>query len=135
MEKIKYLIHFTDKNSYEEIIKDGYLRHIPEKSNVFSEGIYLQAVFIDKKFRSFYSSKYYIKIDKSILLNRKDYIIKKAESIFDKDGFGTYGGKIVYIGNEKRDKLEKVLNNLTLTNEVIFSNKISLSKYMIKEDI
>lgn len=113
MNKVDYLIHFTDKKSYNEIIKDGYLRHIPERSEVFSEGIYLQAVFSHKKFRSFYTSKYQIKIDKSILLNRQDYIIKKADSTFDKDGFRTYGGKIVYKGNEKRSKLEKVLTSLT----------------------
>lgn len=132
MNNVDYLIHFTDKDSYDQIIKDGYLRHIPEKSKVFSEGIYLQAVFAHKKFRSFYTSKYQIKINKSILLNRKDYVIRKADSTLDKDGFGTYGGKIVYRGSEKRDKLEKILNVLTLTNEIIFKNPISLSKYMIK---
>lgn len=132
MNNVKYLTHFTDKTSYDQIIKDGYLIHIPEKSDVFSEGIYLQIVFNNKKFKSFYTNKYEIKIDKSILLKRKDYFIKKAHSTIDKDGFGTYGGKIVYKGSEKREKLEKILNVLTLTNEVIFKNPISLKKYMIK---
>lgn len=132
MNNVDYLIHFTDKDSYNQIIKDGYLRHIPEKSEVFSEGIYLQVVFNNKKFRSFYTSKYQIKIDKSILLNRQDYVIRKADSTFDKDGFGTYGGKIIYNGNEKKCKLEKILNILTVTNEIIFKKPISLSKYMIK---
>lgn len=132
MEKVNYLIHFTDKDSYNKIIKDGYLRHMSEKSKVFSEGIYLQVVFNDKKFRSMYTSKYSIKIDLSILLNRKDYIIKQAYSTFDKDGFGTYGGDVVFTGSKNKKGLDKVLSSLTVTNEVIFKNPISLSKYMIK---
>ena len=134
MEKVNYLIHFTDHDSYSQIIDEGYLRHMPEKSEVFSEGIYLQVVFSDKKFKSMYTSKYSIKIDKSILLNRKDYVIKKADSTFDKNGFGTYGGDVVFSGKDNKNKkrLNKVLSDLTLTNEVIFKNPISLSKYMVK---
>jgi hypothetical protein len=76
MDRLKYLIHYTWKEDYESIMKDGYLKFIPEKCQVYCEGIYTQAVFDDMPFFGYYT-KCPIYINKSILLNRKDYIIKE----------------------------------------------------------
>jgi len=69
---------------------------------------------------------YVIELDKKILVDRKDYVIREAFKEYDLELFG---GKIVF--NKKDNKnLNKVLKKLTLLNEVVFSNKISLKKYL-----
>jgi hypothetical protein len=143
MEHVKYLIHYSrNKEDYESIMKDGYLKFIPDKCTMYCEGIYTQAVFDNMPFRGF-ASPYPIYIDKSILHNRKDYIIKKRRDPpitkeYPKEHFGFYGGDIVYSRSEYKNinyannKLQNVLEDLTMTNEVILKNPISIKKYMIK---
>ena len=82
MNRLKYLIHYAgSKEDYESIMKDGYLKFIPEKCQVFCEGIYTQAVFDDMPFMGFFSP-YPIYINKSILHNRKDYTVKEGLAFF-----------------------------------------------------
>ena len=144
MNNLKYLIHYAgSKEDYESIMKDGYLKFILEKCQCFCEGIYTQAVFDDMPFLGFLSP-YPIYINKSILNNRKDYIIKEAylgEGVTkheNKKQMGEYGGNTVFIRRKYKNaklaerKLEKVLNDLTMTNEVIFTKSILIKKYMIK---
>ena len=58
--------------------------------------------------------------------------------LINKENWGPYGGEVVYIRNKYKNaksaehKLQKVLNDLTMTNEVIFTKSISIKKYMIK---
>ena len=141
MNSIKYLIHYTWKENYESIMKDGYLKFIPENCAHYCEGIYTQAVFDNMPFMG-YLAPYPIYINKSILHNRKDYIIRtrhgNVTKKYPKEKWGFYGGEIVYDRSKYKNaksaerKLQKVLNDLTMTNEVIFTKSISIKKYMIK---
>ena len=71
--------------------------------------------------------KFAIQLDKKILLERSDYIIRNSIM----DGYEAFGGKVIY--NAKNDKDRKQLNkailNLTNLNEIRFKNNISLKKY------
>ena len=78
MDRLKYLIHYTRKEDYENIMKDGYLKFIPENWSHYCDGIYTRSVFDNMPFFGYYT-KCPIYINKSILLNRKDYIIKERE--------------------------------------------------------
>jgi hypothetical protein len=82
MNAIYSIIHVTSKENYEKIMKDKYLRPY---SSVHGTGIFC---LIQKKkdqwkkipnFRMF--GNYAIQLDKKILLERNDYIIRKSVSL------------------------------------------------------
>ena len=132
MDRVISLYHFTSKNNLKKIIKDGYLR--PFKSEM-GKGIFLiinmDKNLIKKRFMVSAFGNYLIELNKNILTNRKDFYIREALN----DGFPVYhelfGGKIVFdMKKDNKSKLNKVLKKLTLLNEVIFKNKISLKKYI-----
>ena len=70
-------------------------------------------------------------LDKKILLERNDYIIRN--SIID--GWESFGGDVMYNAKNDKDKkkLSSSLHKLTKLNEIRFKNKISLKKYMINK--
>jgi hypothetical protein len=71
-------------------------------------------------------------LDKKLLLERNDYIIRNSD---DTSGMEIFGGDVIY--NAKNDnnikKLSSSLRKLTKLNEIRFKNKISLKKYMINK--
>ena len=129
MNRVLSLYHFTTKENLEKILEDGYLR--PYES-VMGNGIYFIANMdknlLQKRKQITMFGNYVIELDKNILDNRKDFYIREA---FNEYNLELYGGKIVFNmkdGNKK--KLDKVVKKLTLLNEIVFTNKISLKKYM-----
>ena len=70
-----------------------------------------------------------IQLDKKILLERSDYIIRN--SMFD--GYEAFGGPVIYNAKNDKDRkqLDKAIHKLTNLNEIRFSNNISLKKYMM----
>jgi hypothetical protein len=68
-------------------------------------------------------------LDKKILLERSDYIIRN--SMFD--GYEVFGGEVIYNAKNDKDRkqLDKAIHKLTNLNEIRFSNNISLKKYMM----
>jgi hypothetical protein len=130
MDSIYSVVHITIEKRYKKIMEDGYLR--PYRS-VHGTKVFC---FIQKKkdqwkkipnFRWF--GKFAVELDKKILLERSDYIIRN--SIID--GWEVFGGEIVYSAKKEKDKnkLNKAIHNLTNLNEIMFENKISLKKYMM----
>jgi hypothetical protein len=130
MDSIYSIVHITTEENYKKIMKDGYLR--PYRS-VHGTGVFC---FIQKKkdqwkkipnFRWF--GKFAVQLDKRILLERSDYIIRN--SMFD--GYEAFGGKVIYNAKNDKDRkqLNKAIHKLTNLNEIRFSNKISLKKYMM----
>jgi hypothetical protein len=128
MDSIYSIVHITTEENYKKIMEDGYLRPY---GSVHGNGVFC---FIQKKkdqwkkipnFRWF--GKFAIQLDKKILLERSDYIIRNSIM----DGYEAFGGKVIY--NAKNDKDRKQLNkailNLTNLNEIRFKNNISLKKY------
>ena len=83
MDRLKYLIHYTWKENYESIMKDEYLKFNPENCAHYCDGIYTHAVFDNMTFMG-YLAQYPIYINKSILLNRKDYIIRTRHGTITK---------------------------------------------------
>jgi hypothetical protein len=131
MDSIYSIVHITSEDNYKKIMEDGYLR--PYKS-VHGTRVFC---FIQKKkdhwkkipnFRWF--GNYAIQLNKDILCQRSDYIIRKSDNTM---GMELFGGEIVYSAKEDNDieKLNKTIHNLTILNEIMFENKISLKKYMI----
>ena len=122
MDSIYSIVHITTEENYKKIMEDGYLR--PYRS-VHGNGVFC---FIQKKIPNFWwFGKFAIQLDKKILLERSDYIIRNSIM----DGYEAFGGKVIY--NAKNDKDRKQLNkailNLTNLNEIRFKNNISLKKY------
>ena len=72
-------------------------------------------------------------LDKDILLQRNDYIIRDSVSL--SPTWEIFGGPNVYSAKDDNDtkKLDKAISNLTKLNEIMFEKKISLKKYMISE--
>ena len=88
------------------------------------------SVLFWKKIPNFrWFGKFAIQLDKKILLERSDYIIRN--SIID--GYEVFGGEIIYNAKKEKDKnkLNKAILNLTNLNEIMFENKISLKKYIM----
>lgn len=129
MNRVLSLYHFTTKENLEKILEDGYLR--PYES-LMGKGIYfianLDKNLLQKRKQITMFGNYVIELDKRILEDRKDFYIREA---YNENNLELYGGKIVFNmkdGNKK--KLDKVLKKLTLVNEIVFMNKISLKKYL-----
>jgi hypothetical protein len=76
--------------------------------------------------------KFAIQLDKDILLQRNDYIIRNSD---DTSGMEIFGGDVIYNAKNDKDKkkLSSSLRKLTKLNEIRFKNKISLKKYMINK--
>ena len=132
MDSIYSIIHVTTEKNYEKIMKDSYLR--PYRS-VHGTGVFC---FIQKKkdqwkkisnFRWFGNCT--VELDKKILLERNDYIIRNSIM----DGWESFGGPVIYNAKNDKDikKLSFSLRKLTKLNEIRFKNKISLKKYMINK--
>jgi len=126
------VIHITTKNNIDTIIQDGYLR--PSVAEL-GKGVF--CIILKKKDDRkkipliFLFGSVIIELDKNILNERNDFIIRKE---FNEGNLGSsFGGPIVYNGD--RNNLDKVIKNLTTLNEVIFKNKISLKKYLSKVNI
>ena len=133
MDLIYSIVHITIPSRYDKIIEDGYLR--PFRS-VHGTGIFC---FIQKKkdqwkeitnFRWFGNCA--VELDKKLLLERNDYIIRNSD---DTSGMEIFGGDIIYNAKNDKDKkkLSSPLHKLTKLNEIRFKNKISLKKYMISK--
>lgn len=130
MDSIYSIVHITTEENYKKIIEDGYLR--PYRS-VHGTKVFC---FIQKKknqwkkipnFRWF--GKFAVELDKKILLERSDYIIRNSIM----DGWEVFGGPVIYNAKEdkNRKQLDKAIHKLTNLNEIMFENKISLKKYMM----
>jgi hypothetical protein len=130
MDSIYSIVHITTEDNYKKIMEDGYLRPY---SSVHGTGVFC---FIQKKkdhwkkipnFRWF--GKIAVQLDKKILLERSDYIIRN--SMFD--GYEVFGGEVIYNAKNDKDRkqLDKAIHKLTNLNEIRFSNNISLKKYMM----
>jgi hypothetical protein len=136
MDKVISIIHITTEKNLKKILKDGYIK--PYESEL-GKGVYT-IINLDKdllKKRPIINQfgNYVIELDKELLLNRNDYVIHKAYP--DELVGELFGGEKVFDSHleqslkDKKRKLNKVINNLTLLNEVIFDNKISLNKYKL----
>ena len=132
MDSIYSIVHITIPSRYEKIMEDGYL--CPYRS-VHGTGVFC---FIQKKkdqwkeitnFRWFGNCA--VELDKKILLERNDYIIRNSIM----DGYEAFGGPVIYNAKNDKDKkkLSSSLRELTKLNEIRFKNKISLKKYMINK--
>lgn len=132
MDSIYSIVHITTEENYKKIIEDGYLRPF---NSVHGTKVFC---FIQKKkdqwkkipnFRWF--GKFAVQLDKKILLERSDYIIRNSMM----DGWEVFGGPVIYNANAKEDKnrkqFNKAIHKLTNLNEIMFENKISLKKYMM----
>ena len=73
--------------------------------------------------------KFAVQLDKKILLERSDYIIRNSIM----DGYEAFGGKVIYNAKNDKDKkqLNKAILKLTNLNEIRFKNNISLKKYLM----
>ena len=132
MNPIYSIVHITIPSRYEKIMEDGYLR--PYRS-VHGTGVFC---FIQKKkdqWKKIINFKMFgncaVELDKKLLLERNDYIIRNSIM----DGWESFGGPIVYSSKNDKDKkkLSFSLRKLTNLNEIRFKNKISLKKYMISK--
>jgi len=125
MENIRYVKHCFNFDSILKILKDGYLRsqkglniknyELDVKSSDPTK-VFLQIVFWN--IESFNYGSHCFLLNKKILQDRSDYMINNG-----------WKGSI----NENSLKKPKNFKNLKinpLQNEVLFSNKISLSKYL-----
>ena len=130
MDSIYSIVHITIPSRYEKIIEDGYL--CPFRS-VHGTGVFC---FIQKKkdqWKKIINFKMFgncaVELDKKILLERNDYIIRNSIM----DGWESFGGPVIYNAKNDKDKkkLSSSLRELTKLNEIRFKNKISLKKYMI----
>ena len=125
MENIRYVKHCSNLDSLLKILKDGYLRSqkglnikdydLDVKSSDPTK-VFLQIVFWNMESLN-YGSHCFL-LNKKILQDRSDYMINNG-----------------WVGHIDENSLNKPKNfkNLKispLNNEVIFSNKISLSKYL-----
>jgi hypothetical protein len=130
MDSIYSIVHITTEKNYKKIMEDGYLR--PYRS-VHGTKVFC---FIQKKkdqwkkmpnFQWF--GKFAVELDKKILLERSDYIIRNSMM----DGWEVFGGPEIYNSKNDKDKkkFNKSIRKMTNLNEIMFENKISLKKYMI----
>ena len=130
MDSIYSIVHITTEKNYKKIMEDGYLR--PYRS-VHGTKVFC---FIQKKkdqwkkmpnFKWF--GKFAVQLDKKILLERSDYIIRNSMM----DGWEVFGGPVIYnVKNDKdKKKFNKSISKMTNLNEIMFENKISLKKYMM----
>lgn len=128
MDNIISLIHRTNKKNYNKIIKDEYL--LPHKS-ITGNGVYLTIKInenqVEKQPLINYGD-YEITIDKSILFNRSDYIIRNM--YYNKKTYFVSKKIIFDAHKDSKTKLEKKLKSLVLLNEIVFDNEISLNKYI-----
>lgn len=129
MDSIYSIVHITTEENYKKIMEDGYLR--PYRS-VHGTGVFC---FIQKKKDHWkntvlrLSGTSVIELDKKILIERSDYLIRN--SIID--GYEAFGGEVIYNAKNDKDKkqLNKAILKLTNLNEIRFKNKISLKKYLM----
>jgi len=129
MDSIYSIVHITTEENYKKIMEDGYLRPF---NSVHGTGVFC---FIQKKKDQWkntvlrLSGTYVIQLDKKILLERSDYIIRNSMM----DGWEVFGGKVIYNAKNDKDKkqLYKAIRKLTNLNEIRFDNKISIKKYLI----
>jgi serine/threonine protein kinase len=132
MDSIYSIVHITTEKNYKKIMEDGYLR--PYRS-VHGTKVFC---FIQKKkdqwkkivnFRWF--GKFAVELDKKILLERNDYIIRNSDSL--SPTWEVFGGPVIYNAKNGKDKkkFNKAIHKMTNLNEIMFENKISLKKYMI----
>jgi len=129
MDSIYSIVHITTEENYKKIIEDGYLR--PYRS-VHGTKVFC---FIQKKKDQWkktilrLSGTSVIQLDKKILLERSDYIIRNSMM----DGWEAFGGPVIYNAKEdkNRKQLDKAIHKLTNLNEIMFENKVSLKKYMM----
>ena len=130
MDSIYSIVHITTEDNYKKIMEDGYLR--PYKSEHGTRVF----CFIQKKkdqwkkipnFRWF--GKFSIQLDKKILLERSDYIIRNSMM----DPWEVFGGPVIYNAKNDKDKkkFNKAIRKMTNLNEIMFENKISLKKYIM----
>jgi hypothetical protein len=133
MDSVYSIVHITNEENYKKIMKDGYLRPF---CSVHGTGVFC---FIQKKkdqWKKIINFKWFgncaVELDKKILLERNDYIIR--ESVNMSPTWEIFGGPVVYYAKDDNDtnKLNRVIRNLTKLNEIMFEKKISLKKYMIK---
>ena len=133
MDSVHSIVHITNEENYKKMMKDGYLR--PYRS-VHGKKVFC---FIQKKkdeWKKIHNFKWFgnyaIEIDKDILLQRNDYIIRNSD---DTSGMEIFGGPVIYNAKNDKDKkkLSSSLRELTKLNEIRFKNKISLKKYMINK--
>ena len=130
MENIINLTHRTKRKNYYKILNDGYL--IPKKAKT-GRGIFLTIKLDEdllKKEPMTYYGKYEINIDKTILLNRNDYIIRNL--YYDKKTYFVSFETLFDAHKDNKNILENKLKKLVLLNEIVFDNKISLNKYQLK---
>ena len=134
MDSVYSIVHITNEENYKKTMKDGYLR--PYRS-VHGKKVFC---FIQKKkdeWKKIHNFKWFgnyaIELDKDILLQRNDYVIR--ESVNMSPTWELFGGPIVYSAKDDNDtkKLNKAIRDLTKLNEIMFEKKISLKKYMISE--
>ena len=129
MDSIYSIVHITTEENYKKIMENGYLRPF---NSVHGTGVFC---FIQKKkdhwkkipnFRWF--GTFAIQLDKKILLERSDYIIRNSMM----DGWEAFGGPIIYNSKDDKDRkqLNKAIRKLTNLNEIMFEKKVSLKKYM-----
>jgi hypothetical protein len=129
MDSIYSIVHITTEENYKKIMKDGYLRPY---CSVHGNGVFC---FIQKKKDHWkntvlrLSGKFAVQLDKKILLERSDYIIRNSMM----DGWEAFGGPVIYNAKNDKDRkqLDKAIHKLTNLNEIRFSNNISLKKYMM----
>jgi len=130
MDSIYSIVHITTEENYKKIMEDGYLR--PYRS---VHGTRVFCIIQKKKdqwkkipnFRWF--GKFAVELDKKILLERSDYIIRNSIM----DGWEVFGGPVIYNAKNDKDRkqLDKAIHKLTNLNEIMFENKVSLKKYMM----
>lgn len=129
MDSIYSIVHITTKENYKKIMEDGYLR--PYRS-VHGTKVFC---FIQKKKDQWkntvlrLSGKFAVELDKKILLERSDYIIRNSMM----DGWEAFGGPEIYNAKNDKDKkkFNKAIRKMTNLNEIMFENKISIKKYMM----
>jgi len=150
MDSIYSIVHITTEKKYKKIMEDGYIRPVSSVqlenqrfSNLRDKKLFEFLSFhgtgvfcmIQKKKDNWkntilrLSGTSVIELDKKILLERSDYIIRN--SIID--GYEEFSGKIIYNAKNDKDKkkLNKAISRLTNLNEIMFERKISLKKYMM----
>jgi len=124
MDKINYLKHCTQ--DLENILKNGYIisgkKAEKEKNYGNYSKIFLQIEICKYEYKSIDYSNYCIMIDKKILLHRNDYVINNKG----------YKGIVHKNSLQKPKKINNIfINSINpIHNEVIFTDKISLKKYM-----
>lgn len=123
MDKIRFLKHCTGKPV--DLLKDGYIRSASDLGIEAEWGdptkIFTQIVIKNYEKISIRWHKCCLILDKKILIERKDYAINS-----------TYHGFVTKDSAKSKTITDKLIDRLDpQVNEVMYSNKISLKKYLI----